>query len=357
MTPPRATSASADATTAEEAGGLAVRVALVASLAVLWLGLSALFGAGLWAAVQDLDRDVAVLLPQLLAGLVVLGFAPMVGLLGDPRPSAGLLADARPVRPRRIRVWVGITALAATVHAVGSALTDVPVLVIIGFLLDALATMAISGLVGRRAQLARAARGGDHAEAITIDLDWTEADLRRKRRLMALAFVVALVASIVVALLFPRDGDDALLQTAMRTWSVSFLAAGIVGFAVTTPALLVSGSIISDLPTADQRAAGRRARGLGERLDPELEWRAARLAAVSRILQPFLIVQTVSVLAAVLLPVLVGGDAEGWMLVMFGLFAVLILVMMPAIVRQVRNTRRYATQTRDLARSYGPVEA
>ncbi|MBM7025960.1 hypothetical protein [Clavibacter zhangzhiyongii] len=333
-------------------------MALAASLAVLWLGLGALFGAGLWAAVQDLDRDVAVLLPQLLAGLVVLGFAPMVGLLGDPRPSAGLLADARPVRPRRIRVWVGITALAATVHAVGSALTDVPVLVIIGFLLGAVATMAVSGLLGRRAQLARAARGGDHDEAITIDLNWTEADLRRKRRLMALAFVVALAASIVVAVLFPRDGSDALLQTAMRTWSVSFLAAGIVGFAVTTPALLVSGSIVSDLPAVDQRAAARRARGLGERLDPELEWRAARLAAVSRILQP------VPHRADAQRPrrgappgAGGGGDAEGWMLVMFGLLAVVIVVMMPAIVRQVRNTRRYATQTRDLARSYGPAEA
>jgi hypothetical protein len=355
--PPRATSASTDATTVEEGGGLAARVALAASLAVLWLCMSALFGAALWAALQDLDRSVAALLPQVLAGLVVLGFAPMVGLLGDPRPSAGLLRDVRPVRPRRIRVWVGLTALAAAVHAVGSALTDVPVLVILGFLLATVGTMAISGLLGRRAQLARATRGRDHGEAITIDLDWTEADLRRKRRLMALAFVVALAASIVVAVLFPRDGSDALLQTAIRTWSVSFLAAGIVGFAVTTPALLVSGSIISDLPAAGQRAAARRSRGLGERLDPELEWRAARLAAVSRILQPFLIVQTVSVLAAVLLPVLVGGDAEGWMLVMFGLLAVAIVVMMPAIVRQVRNTRRYATQTRELARSYGPVEA
>jgi hypothetical protein len=356
VTPPRATSASTAATTGEKTGGLAARVVLAASLAVLWLGMSVLFGAGLWAAVQDLDRDVAALLPQVLAGLVVLGFAPMVGMLGDPRPSGGLLRDARPVRPRRIRAWVLLTSAAATVHAVGSALTDVPALVILGFLLGAVGTMATSSLLGRWARFARSG-GQDRGETLTIDLDWTAADLRRKRRLMALAFVIALAASIVVAVLFPRDGEDALLQTAMRTWSIPFLAAGVVGFAVTMPALLVSGSIISDLPIADQRTAARRSRGLGEPLAPELEWRAARLAAVTRILHPFLIVQTVSVLAAVLLPVLVGGDAEGWMLVMFGLLAVAIAVMMPAMVRQVRNTRRYATQTRDLARSYGPVEA
>jgi hypothetical protein len=337
---------------------IASRAALGGLLALLWLGMAVLLGTGLASATSSSGGDAVAMLPQAVSGLLVLGFAPMVGLLETQRPADGPLRDARPARPARRRGWMVVTALVAAVHAVAAGIAGVPLLVVLGFLLGAVGAVATSWILGRRAREARAARAaaGSHdlGEALTPDLDWTPADLRRKRRLIVAAFVVVLAASILVAVLFPRDGEDALLQSGMMIWSVSFMAAGITCLVVSLPALLTTGSVISDLPMADQRVVSRRSRGRGEALEPELEWRAARLAAVSRILQPFLLVQTLCIVMAMLVPMLVGGDMETWLLILLAAFAVFVLVMTPAMVRQIRGTRRYAVETRDLARSFGP---
>jgi len=338
--------------------GLRGRLLIGALLALLVAGTAVLYVVGLAAAAEHSDRDAAALLPQIISGLLVLGFAPMIGLLETQRPADGLLRDARPAHPVRLAGWMAVTALAAAVHAVAAALQGVPPLVVVGFLLGAVGAVASSVILGRRARLARAARSaagsGDLGEALTPDLDWTPRDIRRKHRVIAAAFVVVLAGAILVGVLFPRDGDDALLQTGMMIWSVSFLAAGIACFVVSMPALLTTGSVISDLSRADQRAVSRRSQGKGAPLEPELEWRAARLAAVSSVLQPFLLVQTLCIVLAMLVPALVGGGFETWLPILLSAFAVLIVVMMPAIVRQVRGTRRHALATRDLARSFGP---
>jgi hypothetical protein len=337
---------------------LASRASLGCLLALLWVGMAVLYGVGLSAAAAASDQGADALLPQIISGLMVLGFAPMVGLLETQRPAYGVLRDARPARPARFRGWLVVTALVAAVHAVAAGIAGVPLLVVLGFLLGAVGAVATSWILGRRARQARAARAGagsrDLGEALTPDLDWTPADLRRKRRLVVAAFLVVLAASILVAVLFPRDGEDAVLQSGMMIWSVSFMAAAITCVVVSMPALLTTGSVISDLSTADQRVVSRRSRGRGAALEPELEWRAARLAAVSRIVQPFLLVQTLCIVMAMLVPVLVGGDMETWLLLLLAALAVLVLVMTPAMVRQVRGTRRYAVETRDLARSFGP---
>ncbi|MBM7412136.1 MFS family permease [Clavibacter michiganensis] len=358
MSIPGTDSTAATASTTGDEGGLRGRVLLGVLLAALGAGMAVLYGVGLWSAAVHSDRDAAAVLPQIISGLVVLGFAPMIGLIETQRPADDLLRDARPARPVRLAGWLAVTALTAAVHAVASAIAGVPFLVGLGFLLGAVGAVATSGILGRRARLARAARAAagsrDLGEALTPDLDWTPRDIRRKRRLIVAAFVVVLAGSILVGVLFPRDGDDALLQTGTMIWSLSFLAAGITCLIVTMPALLSTGSVISDLPRAEQRVVARRSQGRDEPLEPELEWRAARLAAVSFVLQPFLLVQTLCIVMAMFVPVLVGGDLETWLMILLGVFAVFVLVMTPAMVRQVRGTRRYAAETRDLARSFGP---
>ncbi|MBM7387122.1 hypothetical protein JOE37_000116 [Clavibacter michiganensis] len=358
MSIPRTDSTAATASTTGDEGGLRGRLLLGTLLAALGAGMAVLYGVSLWSAAVHSDRDAAALLPQIISGLVVLGFAPMIGLIETQRPADGLLRDARPARPVRLGGWLAVTALAAAVHAAASAIAGVPFLVVLGFLLGAVGAVATSGILGRRARLARAARADagsrDLGEALTPDLDWTPRDIRRKRRLIVAAFVVVLGGSILVGVLFPRDGDDAVLQTGMMIWSLSFMAAGITCLVVSMPALLSTGSVISDLTTADQRVVARRSRGRGEPLEPELEWRAARLAAVSRIHQPFLMVQTLCIVVAMLVPVVVGGGVETWLLVLLVMFAVFVVAMTPAMVRQIRGTRRYAAETRDLARSFGP---
>jgi hypothetical protein len=340
-------------------GDLGARVGLLIVMVVLLLGLGTLYGYGLYQAAVVSDVDAAAVLPQLTAGLLALAFAPCLGLLElqswrDPERTAGTRR-----RPVRVLVWLGITALAVVVHAVASLVGGVSPLVVLGFAVAAVATGATSWILVLRAQAAAVRRLGarlaDDAPTLSIDLDWTEDTARRKWRLVGLVFVVALVVTLGGTLLLDRFEPQDTIQAFALVLQFSLLAPALTCLFVSIGAQLSGSSITAGLSKEDRKAVAQRAVGKGQELDPELEWRAARLAVFSRTLQPFQLGQSLMLLVAIFVPSLLRGDVSGWMLVLF-LAGLLTLVMaVPFAVVQHRRMSRYAATVGDLPRSHAPA--
>ncbi|MDO4027401.1 hypothetical protein [Clavibacter michiganensis] len=343
---------------AVHAGGLGARIALLIVLVMLILGLGTLYGFGLYQAAVVSDVDAAAVLPQLIAGLLALAFAPALGLLElqswrDPERSAGTRR-----RPVRVIVWLGITALAVVVHAVASLVAGVSPLVVLGFAVAAVATAVASWILVLRAQAAAILRVGarlaEDAPTLSIDLDWTAGTARRKWRLIGLVFVVALVVTLGGTLLLDRHEPQDTAQAVALVLQFSFLAPALTCLFTTIGAQLSSGPITSGLSKEDRKAVARRSTGKGAALHPELEWRAARLAVFSRTLQPFQLGQSLMLIVAALVPTIIRGSLDGWIVVLVIALIVTFVGTVPFAVVQHRRMSRYAATVGDLARSHTP---
>jgi hypothetical protein len=346
-------------TDAARAGSLGARIGLLTILVVLILGLGTLYGFGLYQAAVVSDVDAAAVLPQVIAGLLALAFAPALGLLElqssrDHERSTGL---RRP--PVRVIVWLGIAALAVVVHAVASLVGGVSPLVVLGFTVAAVATAATSWILVVRAQAAAIRRLGVRAAAdapaLSIDLDWTEGTARRKWRVIGLVFVVALVLTLGGTLLLGRYEPQDAADTFALVLQFSFLAPALTCLFTTIGAQLSSGPITSGLSKEDRKAVARRSTGKGEALHPELEWRAARLAVFSRTLQPFQLGQSLMLIVAALVSTIIRGALDGWIVVLVIVLIAAFVGTLPFAVVQHRRVSRYAATVGDLARSHAPA--
>jgi hypothetical protein len=340
-------------------GGLGARVGLLIVLVVLLLGLGTLYGYGLYQAAVVSDVDAAAVLPQLMAGLLALAFAPALGLLELHWARDAVGPDGTRRRPVRVIVWLGITALAVVVHAVASLVGGVSPLVVLGFAVAAVATAATSWILVLRAQAAaatrRRARLADDTPTLSIDLDWTADTARRKWRLIGLVFVVALVVTLGGTLLLDRFEPQDSVQAFALVLQSSLLAPALTCLFVSIGAQLSGSSITAGLSKEDRKSVAQRAVGKGRELDPELEWRAARLAVYSRTLQPFQLGQSLMLLVAIFVPSLLRGDVSGWMLVLFLAGLLTLTIAAPFAVVQHRRMSRYAATVGDLPRSHAPA--
>ncbi|OUE19783.1 hypothetical protein BFL34_01925 [Clavibacter michiganensis] len=342
-------------------GGLGARIALLALLVVLLVGLGTLYGYGLYEAAVASDADAVAILPQLIAGLLALAFAPSLGLLELQWSRDAVGPDGARPRPVRVIVWLGITALAVIVHAVASLVGGVSPLVVVGFAVATVGTAAASWILVLRAQAAaatrRSARLADDAPTISIDLDWTEDTARRKWRLIGLVFVVALVVTVGGTLLLDRFEPQDTAQAVALVLQFSLLAPALTCLFVSVGAQLSGSSITAGLSKEDRKAVAQRAAGKGRELDPELEWRAARLAVYSRTLQPFQLGQSAMLLVGIFVPSLLRGDIDGWLLVLFLAALLTLAVTVPFAFVQHRRMSRYAATVGDLPRSHTPAPA
>jgi hypothetical protein len=342
----------------QDTGGLGARIALLALLVVLLLGLGTLYGYGLYEAAVVSDADAVAILPQLIAGLLALAFAPLLGLLELQWSRDAVDADGTRRRPARVLVWLGITALAVVVHAVASLVGGVSPLVALGFAVAAVATSWILVLRAQAAAVRRlGARLADDAPTLSIDLDWTEDTARRKWRLIGLVFVVALVVTVGGTLLLDRFEPQDTAQAVALVLQFSLLAPALTCLFVSVGAQLSGSSITAGLSKEDRKAVAQRAAGKGQELEPELEWRAARLAVYSRTLQPFQLGQSAMLLVGIFVPTVLRGDIDGWLLVLFLAALLTLAVTVPFAFVQHRRMSRYAATVGDLPRSHAPVPA
>ncbi|AWG02837.1 hypothetical protein DZF92_01250 [Clavibacter michiganensis subsp. insidiosus] len=337
------------------------RIALLLLLVVLLLGLNTLYGYGLYEAAVASDADAVAILPQLIAGLLALAFAPSLGLLELEWSRDGADPDGGRRRPVRVLVWLGITALAVVVHAVASRVGGVSPLVVLGFAVAAVATAAASWVLVIRAQAAAVRRMGarlaDDAPTVSIDLDWTEGTARRKWRLIGLVFVLALVVTVGGTLLLDRFEPQDTAQAVALVLQFSLVAPALTCLFVSIGAQLSGSSITTGLSKEDRKAVAQRAAGKSRELEPELEWRAARLAVYSRTLQPFQLGQSAMLLVGIFVPTLLRGDIDGWLLVLFLAALVALAVTVPFAFVQHRRMSRYAATVGDLPRSHAPAPA
>ncbi|QIS46141.1 hypothetical protein [Clavibacter capsici] len=338
-------------------GGTAL---LITVLALLALGTFVLLFAGMFTrfvGVPD-EPPIYLLVTQMVAGVVALSFAMSIGLVVVQSPSSRITGSAGR-RPVRLMVIVGITALVTAAHVVFAVAAGVAPLVVAGTLLGILGVTTASWILGARAGATLDERERARAESglpDSPDLGWTPEVIRRKVRVVVVTFVVALAASSILAVVLALTGDDGPAETWTSIVQLSFTAAAIACIAVAFPAQLAASPIVRGLDMADRKAINRRVTGKADALTPDLEWRAARVAAVMRVSQPFLMAQTVLIFVGIFVPTIVRGGLDTFLLVLLVAVAVVLVAMLPLIIRQQRSVKRFAEQTRELARSGGPVE-
>jgi hypothetical protein len=357
----RGTDTGSSPTEGAHGGGLGGRIALLVVLVALFLGLATLYGFGLYQAAVVADADAAALLPQVTAGLLALAFAPALGLLElQSGREPGRTDGARP-RPVRVIVWLGITALVVVVHAVASLVGGVSPLVVLGFAVAAVATGATSWILVIRAQAAAARRLGarlaDDSPTLSIDLDWTADTARRKWRLVGLVFVIALVVTVGGTLLLGRIEQQEATEAIALVLQFSLLAPALMCLVVSINAQFSGSAITGGLAKEYRKAVAQRALGKGEELEPELEWRAARLAVYTRTLQPFQLGQSLMLLVGIFVPTLIRGDIDGWLFVLFLISLVVFAGSLPFAVVQHRRMSRYVATVGDLPRAYAPASS
>ncbi|OUE29701.1 hypothetical protein BFL35_13660 [Clavibacter michiganensis] len=332
-------------------------------LALLALGTCVLLFAGMFTrfvGVPD-EPPIYFLVTQMVAGVVALSFAMSIGLVVVQSPSNRITGSAGH-RPVRLIVIVGITALVTAAHVVFADAAGVAPLVVAGTLLGILGILGVttaSWILGARAGATLDERERARAESglpDSPDLGWTPEVIRRKVRVVVVTFVVALAASSILAVVLALTDDDGPAETWTFIVQLSFTAAAIACIAVAFPAQLAASPIVRGLDMADRKAINRRVTGKADALSPDLEWRAAWVAAVMRVSQPFLMAQTVLIFVGIFVPTIVRGGLDTFLLVLLVAVAVVLVAMLPLIIRQQRSVKRFAEQTRELARSGGPVE-
>jgi hypothetical protein len=313
------------------------------------VGTLVLLGAGSWSGiVQDVD-DVAfvAITVHLTAGVLAVSLALSLGQLEVHRglgPSAG----PRP-RPVALLVWSAVAGAIAVAATVAGAIAGVAAWILAAYLAGLVGTAATSWLIGHRTRLRSMSREADALASdtpSTPDLAWTPAVIRRKVRVVVLVGVLGGVAGAIAALAFLDD----LAVAWPAALQLAALGAAVTCTVVAYPVQASMASITRDLSPDERKRVGRRTTGKGEPLDPRLERRAARLAAVSRITQRFQLASS-SLICVVSVITLLRFDLSGG----FGVFAIVLAVafvaFLPYIVIDDRRRGRYVTSTRELVRS------
>ncbi|PPF55836.1 hypothetical protein C5B94_05205 [Clavibacter michiganensis] len=328
---------------------------LVLLLVLLTAGTAVLLGAGSWSAIAGVDDDgvFAAVLVQLVAGVMALSLALSLGQLEAHRAVGPPEEAQRP--PVALIVWGGITALLAVASAVAAVIAGIPAVLTVGVLLGLVGMAACSWLLGQRARLGSQAREQEaraSGAGPAPDLDWTPAVLRRKVRTIVLVGLVGAAAGLVAVLLLGDAFDDGVgIAAALAVvLQLAFLAAAITSAVVSRPALTAMAPITRDLSAAERKAVGRRTKGTGEPLAPRLERRAARLAAVSLVVQGFQLA-TASLIMVSSAMTFVRLGLDGPLLVVVIVVAVAFVAFLPYVVIDARRRRRYVASTRELARS------
>ncbi|MBF4618004.1 hypothetical protein ITJ44_07945 [Clavibacter sp. VKM Ac-2873] len=202
--------------------------------------------------------------------------------LGVPPLSTGLGVSA----PTILAGLVGLAAIPAVVESLGAGL---PVAHVAAALAGAVGVGAVGWILGARA-------GADAAELrdglrdgvpFPADVPWDRrAVLLRVAGIAAVAAVAVMVAAAVQA---PPDDPTASFPLGAGVLSVGAagIVAGIVSMLVVQAAGRVVRPLLLDLDAPTRKAVLRRIRGWDGPLEPDREWRAARIARASRIGEAF----------------------------------------------------------------------
>ncbi|WP_152607107.1 hypothetical protein [Clavibacter michiganensis] len=353
MSTPRTQTASPTAT----AQRAVRRRGLVLLLALLTTGTAVLLGVGFWsfvAAGVDDDLFIAVAV-HVTVGVVTLSLALSLGQLElhrAARPAGG----ERP-RPVTLLVWGSITGALALTTAIAAVVTGLSAWITVGFLLGVIGTSAASWLLGHRTRLRHDARQASRSrtgEGVAPDLDWTPAMVRRKVLTIGLVLLLTAAAATVLMVVLADEFDGGLLETVPLIVQISFTAAALTGFITTIQLQSAVAPVVRDLDPAQRKSVNRRTLGKSGPLDPELEWRAARAAAVARVSQPLTLLPLGLMLIASL-STFVRLSADGGFAIFTGICFAVVLGLVPFLVVEQRRRRRYADASRELAWSDGPA--
>lgn len=188
-------------------------------------------------------------------------------------------------------------------------------------------------------------------ERLAPDLDWSAAHVRR-RVAIVVGVVLAAAALAAVALLPLRDLlDGGVAEIASLAVQAGCLAGAIACVVVSVQLQIAAVPLLHGVSGADRKRISRRMLGGPGPLEPDAEWRAARMAAFARVSHPFgLGVIGLLGLAALLSVIRLALDGS-----VFGVVATVMLVVgIPFVAWEQRRRIRYAEASRDLAWSPGP---
>jgi hypothetical protein len=314
------------------------------------VGAFVLLGVAFGSAVaRDVDDGAFVAVAvHVTAGVVAISPALSLGQVEVHR-AVGPAARPRPVAFVVMASLLAVIALAATV---AGAIAGVAGWMLVAYLAGLVGIAATSWLIGRRTRLGSLMREADAISSgapRTADLAWTPAVVRRKARTVVVVGLLSGIAGVVAAIAFFDD----LAVACSAALQVAALGTAITSTVVAYPVQASMAPITRDLSAAERKRVGRRTSGKGEPLEPRLERRAARLAAVSRIAQRFQIVSSSSVVVVSLITLLrfdLGGSPGA-----FGILGIVLAVgfvaFLPYVVIDDQRRSRYAASTRELARA------
>lgn len=185
-------------------------------------------------------------------------------------------------------------------------------------------------------------------ERLAPDLDWSAAHVRRR---VAIVVVVVLAAA-ALALLPLRDLlDGGAAEIASLAVQAGCLAGAIACVVVSVQLQVAAMPLVQGVSGADRKRISRRMLGGPGPLDPDAEWRAARMAAFARVSHPFGL-GVIGLLGLAALLSVVRLALEG---ALFGVVATVVLVVcIPLVGWEQRRRIRYAEASRELAWSPGP---
>lgn len=190
-----------------------------------------------------------------------------------------------------------------------------------------------------------------HHDRLAPDLDWTAAHVRR--RVVVVVAVMLGTAALAALLLFPvRDlFEGGTVEVLGFVAQAACLAGAIVCVVVSVQLQGAAVRMLHGVSGPDRKRISRRMLGGPGPLDPEAEWRAARMAAFAQVSHPFgLGVIGLVGLAALLSVMRLALEGE-----VFGVVASAVLVLcIPLVAWEQRRRIRYAVASRDLAWSSGP---
>jgi hypothetical protein len=326
---------------------------------LLTTGTAVLLGAGFWSAIAaDVDDALFVAVAvHVTVGVVTLSLALSLGQFEvhrAARPASG----TRP-RPVALLVWGSVTAVLALTTVIAAIVAGLPAWLPPGFLLGIIGMSAASWLLGHRTRLrldARDALGARRSRAgqgVAPDLEWTPAMIRRKVVTTGIVVIVTAAVMTLVMVVLSHEFDGGLLETVPLIVQISFTAGAVAGFITNSQLQTAVAPVVRDLDRAQRKAVNRRTLGKSGPLDPELEWRAARAAAVARISQPLAMLPLGLMLVASLSTFVRLGVDGGFAVFTVICFA-LVLALIPVAVVEQRRRRRYADASRELAWSDGP---
>ena len=202
--------------------------------------------------------------------------------LGVPPVSTGVGVSS----PALLAGGVGLAAVAVVFESLAAGL---PVAHVAAALAGAVGVGAVGWILGARsgADAAELRDGLRDGVPFPADVPWD----RRAVLLRVAGIAGAAVAAIVVAAAVQAPAADPTAPILLGAGVLSVGAAGIVAGIVSMLVVQADGRVLLplllDLDAATRKAVLRRIRGRGAPLEPDLEWRAARIARASRIGEAF----------------------------------------------------------------------